>query len=372
MINSKRKLLFVISSLVGHGAERVVVDLINNLDRNKHDVLLVILEEILDLKKDLNSSVKIVCLEKRSRWEFFKMILKLRGIIRDYEPVVVISHLHYTNIVTGLASMLLKRKFRLILCEHSYPRKYLPKTRLRYIRRWLMTITYRKADRIVTVSKSIKRALEEDYNIQPKSIISIYNPIPLEEIRDKSHKELEHTFFKDKNAQVIISAGRLVELKRFDNLLRAFAIVRTKHNVARLIILGKGDLRNELEVLSSNLNIDKWVDFVGYQSNPFAWISKADIFVLSSDYEGLPMVLLETMACGTPIVSTDCPSGPSEIITEGKDGTLVPPGDEEALARAIFKLLNDEKLRIKFAVEGKKRAEDFRIEKIIPQYEELF
>ena len=372
MVTSKRKLLFVIPSLVGDGAQRVLVDLINHLDRNKYDILLVIFDKIMDLQKDLHSSIKIVCLEKRSRWVFFKLILKLRGIIRDYKPVVVISHLHYTNLVTGLANMLLKRSSRLILCEHSYPRKYLPKDQLGYIKRWLMKITYRKADRIVTVSKSIKRVLEDDFNIKPKNIISIYNPIPLEAIRDKSQKEVEHTFFKDKNTQVIISAGRLAEEKRLDNLLRAFAIVKTKQKDARLIILGKGYLRNELEVLSSNLNIDKCVDFVGYQSNPFAWISKADIFVLSSDYEGLPMVILETMACGTPIVSTNCPSGPREIITNGKNGILVPPGDEEALARAIFKLLKDEKLRKKFSEGGKKRAEDFRIEKIIPQYEELF
>ena len=348
------------------------MDLINHLDRKKYDILLVIFEKVLDLKEDLHSSVKIVCLKKRNRWDFVKLILKLRGIIRAYKPNVAISHLEYTNIVTGLASMLLKRKFRLIFCEHSYPRKYLLKARLRYIRRWLMKVTYRKADRVVTVSRSIKRVLEEDFNIQPKDLIYIYNPIPLETIRDKSQEEVEHAFFKDKNAQVIISAGRLVELKRFDSLLRAFAVVKAKQNVARLIILGKGELRNKLEVLSSDLNIDKSVDFVGYQSNAFAWISKADIFVLSSDYEGLPMVLLETMACGTPIVSTDCPSGPSEIITNGKNGILVPPGDEEALARAIYKLLKDEKLRKKFSAEGKKRAKDFRIENILPQYEELF
>jgi len=370
--NSKKKLLFVISSLVGAGAERVLVDIINHLDRNKYDIMLLIFEKIMDLQKYLHSSVKIVCLEKRSRWDFFKLILKLRLIIRDYKPVVVISHLHYTNIVTGLASMLLKRKFRLILCEHSYPRKYLLEVRLGNVKKWLMKITYKKADRIVTVSKSIKRVLEEDFNIQPINIISIYNPIPLETIRDKSQKEVEHIFLKDKNAQIIISAGRLEEEKRLDRLLRAFALMKTKKNSARLIILGKGNLHKELEVLSSNLNIDKCVDFVGYQVNPFAWISKADIFVLSSDYEGLPMVLLETMACGTPIVSTDCPSGPSEIIKNGKNGILVPPADEEKLAATMLTLLKDESLRKKFSEEGKKRAEDFRIEKILPQYEELF
>ena len=367
-----KKLLFVISSLCGGGAERVVIHQINHLNKDKYDIFLVIFENKLDYRKDLVSPVRIVCLYKKSRWDFFKLILQLRGLICDYKPAVVISSLNYTNIVTVLASMFMKRKFRVILCEQNYPRKYLSEVRLGYLKKWLMKLTYRKADGIVSVSKGIKRVLVEDFNIRSEKIITIYNPISLETVREESQKEIEHPFFKDKNAQVIISAGRLVEQKRFDRLLRAFSLVRIKQEKVHLIILGKGPLRKELEALSSQLNINKCVDFVGFKSNPYAWISKADLFVLSSDFEGFPMVLLEAMACGTAVISTDCPSGPGEIITNGENGMLTPLADEKTLSEAILVLLKDEKLMKKFSEEGKKRAEDFRIEKILPQYEALF
>ncbi len=145
---------------------------------------------------------------------------------------------------------------------------------------------------------------------------------------------------------------------------------KNKKNVY-LIILGEGILRKELEILASKLNINKCVDFVGFKFNPYAWIAKADIFVLSSDFEGLPNVVIEAMACGTPVISTDCASGPNELITNGKNGILVPTVDENALAEAMGTLLRNENLRKKFSKRARKRAEDFRIEKIIPQYEEL-
>jgi len=369
---SKKKLLFVISSLVGGGAERVMVNLINHLDRKKYEFLLVVFENKMDLQDDLHFPVNIVCLNKRSRWDFFKLIFKLRKIICDYKPDKVLSFLNYTNTVAGLSSLFLRRKFTLFLSERVYTHKYLDRSRLRYLRKWLINLTYKKADRIIAVSKSIKNVLEEDFSIQPEKIKIIYNPIVLEEIRYKSQKGVEHPFFKDENARVIISIGRLVEQKRFDRLLRAFSLVREKQMTARLIILGKGILQRKLERLALQLNINNLVSFVGHKYNPYAWISKADIFVLSSDFEGFPNVLIEAMACGTPIISTDCLSGPKEIITTGKNGILVPPADEIALAEAMLNLLYNKNLRKRFSIEGKKRAKDFRIEKILLQYEELF
>ena len=370
--NSKKKLLFVIPSLTGGGAERVVIHLINYLDKDKHDIVLVIFKDIRDCEKNLHSPVEIICLNKKSRWDFFKLILRLRKIMLDYKPNAVISLMFYTNIISVIARLFLRTKFRLIISEHNYPRKYLPKAPLGWLKKWLMNLTYPRADLILTVSKSIERVIKEDFNIQPEKIKTIYNPIPLEDIKGKSQEGVEHPFFKNGNAKVIIGIGRLLEQKRFDSLLRAFSIVRGKKEKVYLIILGEGKLREELEVLSSQLKVSKWIDFVGFKDNPYAWISKADIFVLSSDYEGLPMVLLEAMACGVPVVSTDCPSGPGEIITNGKNGILVPTANEEALADAIFNLLNDKNLQKKFSEEGKKRVEDFRVEKIVKQYEQVF
>jgi len=350
----------------------VFLHLINYLDGNKYDAQLVLFEDKIDYQDELKFPVKIVCLGKKNRWDFFKLILKLRKVTARFQPDVVMSFLPYANIIAVIAGTFSMRKFRLILCEHSYPRKYLPLSRLRHLRKWLMKRTYRKADRIVTVSKSIKSVLQEDFSIQPEKIVPIYNPVLLETIRNKSEECIEHPFFRDQNAQIIIGAGRLIELKRFDLLLRAFSAAKRGCENARLIILGKGELQKELEDLALQLNVSKWVDFVGYKSNPYAWISKADIFVLSSDYEGLPCVILEAMACGVPVVSTDCPSGPGEIITNGQNGFLVPVSDDRALADALLTLLKNKDLRKKISAEGKKRVEDFGIEKILPQYEELF
>ncbi|MHA1381063.1 MAG: glycosyltransferase, partial [Candidatus Helarchaeota archaeon] len=237
---TKKKIMFVISSLVGGGAERVVVNLINHLERNKYEPHLVIFENKLDLKRNLKFPIKIVCLEKKSKWGFLKIIIKLRKVINNYKPHSIISFLQYTNIVTVLSTLFKKRDYALIISERNYPPKYLTNTPLGYLERWLMNFTYKMPDKIIAVSKAIKKALEEDFDISPQKIKVIYNPIPLEEIQVKSKELVEHPFFLNQNIQVIISVGRLTKQKRFDILLRAFFLIRKKQKTARLIILGKG------------------------------------------------------------------------------------------------------------------------------------
>ncbi|TKJ33549.1 MAG: glycosyltransferase [Planctomycetes bacterium B3_Pla] len=369
---SKKRLLFVIPSLVAGGAERVLIRLINHLDENKYDILLAVFEDKMDCASDLKSTVKIVCLnKKRGRRDFFNLILRLRKAIVSFKPAAVVSFIAFTNIVTVIATLFPKKISRVIISERSYHRTYLPLSRLKHLRRTLMKVTYRKADKIVTVSKSIKEALEQDFGIQSQKIVCIYNPVPVEEIRDKSKDSVGHPLLTEKN-KVIVAAGRLEHEKRFDRLLRMFSSIREEHEDARLIILGSGTLLKPLQDLASQLNIGKWVDFVGYKSNPYAWISKADVFVLSSDREGLPNAILEAMACGVPVVATDCLSGPSEIITHSINGLLVPPADEQALAESVSRLLQDNALHQKLSQEGMKRAEDFVSENILPQYEQLF
>lgn len=368
----KKKITFIIPSLASGGAEKVLIHLINHLNNEKYSICLVIFEDILDYKEDLHFSGEIVCLDKKSRWDFFKLIVKLSRTINYYKPEVIISFIHYANIVAILATMFSNRKLRVIISERSHPLISSSEARLGFLRRWLIKFTYKRAYKIVAVSKSIKKVLEKNFSLQADKIITIYNPVPIETIKHKSNQQIDHPFFKSKNLHVIISAGRLNKQKRFDILLKAFPLVKAKYDNICLIILGEGELRGELLTLSSQLKINEWIDFVGFKSNPYAWISKADIFVLSSDREGFPNVLLEAMACGVPIISTDCPSGPNELISDGKNGILVPPSNENALAKAISTLIGDKKLRTKFSQEGRIRAGDFRIDKILPQYEALF
>ena len=367
-----KRLIFITAALSYGGAERVMVNLINRLARGKYKIALVFFENKLGYHRDLPSSVRLICLDKKNRWDFLKLIFRLRKVIIDYKPSVVISFLYYINIVTVLSTLFLKRDFRLILSERTYHRLYLRHERFAQIKRWFMRFAYKKADRIVVVSESIGKALREDFAISPERLKTIYNPVDFELISNMSKNEIMHPFFQNKDARIIIAAGRLIIQKRFDRLLRIFSMVREKQDNVYLIIVGSGELCSELESLASALKISECVDFVGYQDNPYAWISKADIFTLTSDCEGFPNVILEAMTCGTPVISADCPSGPNEIIEDRKDGILIHPSDEIKFRDAILELLGDSGLRKALAENARKKIERFSVQKITAQYEEAF
>jgi glycosyltransferase involved in cell wall biosynthesis len=368
-----KKILFVTFNLRGGGAERVMVNLINSLSNKGHNIRLLLLEDkegsYLD---DIECPLEIICLRKRSRYDVLRLLFNIRRVIKDYKPDVVISFLHYANILNIIASFILKKNYKLIISERNYTRKYLPLERFSLLKKWLLMFTYPRADMIVAVSESIKSALSEYIKVPLEKIKTIYNPLAIENIKNKCQEDLYHPFFTKQGGHVIISVGRLSQQKRFDRLLRAFSILRKKIDNIYLIILGEGGLRKDLEDLAVRLNIDEVVDFPGFKKNPYAWITKSDIFVLSSDYEGFPNSLIEAMACGTAVISTDCPSGPDEIITNGKDGILVPVEDEGMLADAMYNLLTDERLRKKLSDEARKRAEDFRADKKAVEYGKLF
>jgi glycosyltransferase involved in cell wall biosynthesis len=170
------------------------------------------------------------------------------------------------------------------------------------------------------------------------------------------------------NTPVIIACGRLTYPKNYQLLLEAFARTQKQIN-SRLLILGQGEERTSLGELTHKLEIQDKVIFLGFQKNPFKYMAISDIFVLSSRWEGFPNVILEAMACGVPVISTRCPYGPDEVITDGINGILVPVGDKDVMADAIIRLLKDKKLREQLIMGGTKRAEDFRIEKMVAEYE---
>nr|WP_241878977.1 glycosyltransferase [Psychrobacter sp. PraFG1]UNK05619.1 glycosyltransferase [Psychrobacter sp. PraFG1] len=167
---------------------------------------------------------------------------------------------------------------------------------------------------------------------------------------------------------MVLAVGRLTHQKDFATLIHAFKKV-LKNKACNLIILGEGELRCELEKLIKDLNLQDNVQLPGFVNNPYAWMSKADLFVLSSIYEGFGNVLVEAMACGTPVVSTDCPSGPSEILENGRWGSLVPTNDPDSLAEAILKALNNTKFKSELV---KKRAEDFSVDNSLSGYIAVF
>jgi glycosyltransferase involved in cell wall biosynthesis len=199
---------------------------------------------------------------------------------------------------------------------------------------------YPSADAVVAPSRGVASSLLQLSPIPIQKVRVIYNPVVSPELYEKADAPIEHPWFQPHQPPVVLAAGRLVALKGYDTLLRAFARVR-QETPARLVILGEGPERPNLERLAAELGVAADVDLPGFDPNPFRYMKRAGVFVLSSRYEGLPNVLIQALACGCPVVSTDCPSGPSEILDGGRYGVLVPVDDVEAMAQAIVRAIRE-------------------------------
>ena len=195
------------------------------------------------------------------------------------------------------------------------------------------------ADAVIAVSSGVAEDLKRNIPGAADLVEVVPNPVVSDELEDRAAAPVDHPWLSDSRVPVVLSAGRLVPQKDHSTLLMAFAeVVRSRP--ARLIILGEGPDRERLTALARELGIADLADFPGFVHNPYSYMSRASVFALSSVTEGLPTVLIEAMACGTPVVSTDCPSGPGEILEDGRWGRLVPVGDWQALAKAIADTLD--------------------------------
>ena len=209
----------------------------------------------------------------------------------------------------------------------------------RWLRYWPIRRLYRRVDRIVAVSEGVADDTAAIARIPRASISVVRNPVITPELRLLAAEPCTHPLFHHGGPPVILGVGRLQRQKDFPTLIRAFARVR-RRRPCRLVILGDGSGRAGLEALIADLGLEAEADLPGFQANPFPFLARADLFVLSSAWEGSPNVLTEALALGRPVVSTDCPSGPHEILNGGRFGPLVPVGDADALARAISDTLD--------------------------------
>lgn len=364
------KLVIVLDSLSAGGIQASVVKLLERCDGEK---VLILLNGTIELPVPPNVSVTVIGNGNESagkvvRW--LQCMKKLRRVVIGARPDIVLSMGFSVNVFTILALLFAGRQFKLIvgvrnsIMELALTRK--PWNFLRLCTPWI----YRCADLVITVSRG---AAEEIMNagIEARKVTVIHNGYDCEKIRRLAEFEVEHEWFTDKRAPLIISAGRLAVQKNFPLLLKAFQIV-SKKTPCRLVLLGDGPEEGRLKNLAVDLGIEKNVAFLGNHSNPYCYFAKSDIFVLSSLWEGFPNVLCEAMACGLPIVSTDCPTGPNEIIRDGENGLLVMMNDATAMADAIMRLLNDDGLRLSLAQRGHADVKFFTIDRMIDEFNSCF
>lgn len=269
-------------------------------------------------------------------------VLALWRFIRRRRPAVVVATGHISNLILSLAAALPRPQgTRCFLnVQNDFVASGKDKTgrkrgrKLRQIRRW-----YPCADGLLVTSRGLRDNLVTATGLKPDQVRVIYSGVITDWIHERAREEVDHPWLDPRHTQpVILGAGRLKEQKDFPTLVRAFARLREWHQ-ARLILIGEGEDRPELEHLVRELGVAEDVDMPGFTPNPYAWIARADVFALSSRWEGFGNVVAEALALGVPVVSTSCPSGPAEILGEGEYGRLVPVGDPQAMALALAETL---------------------------------
>ena len=326
------KIAIFIPNLEGGGAERMMVNLANKfVDKTNVDLLLA--TESGPYIKIVDNKVNII----NFGISFLNpmVLMYLIKYIRKEKPMAILSAMTYPNVAVVIARFLSNVSTQLVISERvtigiQSKNSFSLKERLKPL---AARLTYNGADHIIAISKGVADNLVETIKISKKKITTIYNPVVTPSLLIKRPRP-SHVFFADKHNKVIVAAGRLVRQKDFSTLIQAFNKL-IKNQDIYLVILGEGPLRNDLHKQIDELGITKFVSLPGYTDNVFGYLQHASLFVLSSAWEGFGNVLVEAMACGCPVVSTDCKSGPSEILENGKYGKLIRPGDVNAMAIAM-------------------------------------
>lgn len=361
----KHTISLYLPSLRGGGAERVMLNLARGFAENGHVVDLVLAKAEGPYLNEVPKDIRIVDLNASRVLKSFPGLIRY---LRKERPLILLSALVHANIIALWAQKISRVSTRVVVSIHnslSISSQNATSIHARLMPQWVR-IFYSWADLIIAVSHGVAEDLITLTNLPRGKIKVIYNPIVTPELTEDATGTLTHPWFTQKDLPVILGVGRLNKQKDFPTLIRAFNIVRKKRS-ARLLILGEGEERSSLEAMIQDLGLSRNVQLYGFVDNPYAYMARASVFVLSSAWEGFGNVLVEAMACGCPVVSTNCPSGPSEILENGKYGSLVPVGNAEALAQSIISILDapPDPLSLQH------RAAEFSLDNICEQYLEL-
>lgn len=338
---SSLKIAIFIPSLRGGGAERAMVVLANGFARRGHAVDLVLANAAGVFRNEVSDKVHIIDLRSsRLLASFWRLI----GYMRKARPDALLSAMSHVNLIGLWSRRLAGVKTRVVVSERStftYAMKGLGHRRfIAWLMPKLLRISYPMADAVVSVSQGVQDDLMCHITLLPERAHVIYNPVVDDGLLRQALQPLNHPWFARGEPPVVLAVGRLTEAKNYPLLIKAFARLRSQR-ACRLLILGEGAQRRYLEDLALKLGVSAHVSMPGFERNPFPYMSRAAVFVLSSSWEGLPAALIQAMACGCRVVSTDCPSGPREILENGRWGRLIPVGDEEALVEAMAECMDD-------------------------------
>ncbi len=370
-----KKVFFIIPTLGGGGAERVFLHILKNLDRTRFNPCVVLFEKKGELLSELPFDMRLEILKKNDETYriygtvFFKLAHRFARFIKKERPDVIVSFMWYTNFVTLIARILSRISSKVIVSERYGLAVSFEGRMAEFLRGLAIRYFYPGADMVIANSRVMGTQLKELFHLEERKIVTIHNPVDMHKISRMAGADADYAWFRE-DIPIITGIGRVTRQKGFDHLIKAVQTLNDDGAECRLVLLGKGPEEGNLKRLAAELGIGDKVLFLGFQQNPYKCLARSTVFVLSSLYEGFPNALLEAIALGVPSVATRCPTGPDEIITDGVDGLLVPPGDYGALAESIRKLLQDNSMRRQFSEAGRRRAQDFEVKNIVRQYEE--
>jgi glycosyltransferase involved in cell wall biosynthesis len=363
-MTEKIKICFIIPTLTQGGAERVLVTLIKHLARSKFQISLMVvnMHEQMYLK-EIPSDVNIIDLKsKHVRTALPKVIINLWKL----KPDKVMSTIGYLNLAIGMVRPLLPKNIQFFARETIVVSERIKRIKLPKLWRFWYCHYYPLFNKVICQSRDMLVDLCDVIG-DDRNLVLINNPIDRHAITDLATiKSLDSTnFFKDKSKIYFVAAGRLIDQKGFDLLVQAVAIASDPR--IKLAILGYGPLKQELLKLIERLGLEKNVFLVGYQENPYPWISQADAFILSSLYEGFPNVLLEALACQTNLISTPAPGGTKEILDKVPGCFLAEQISVDALAKSISLFIHTDRINIEESA-----IDIYDVQNIVQQYEEVF
>jgi glycosyltransferase involved in cell wall biosynthesis len=367
-VSAPLRVLFFRPALADGGADRVTLTLLQTVDRARVAPALALCRAVGPLVADVPPDVDVIDLAA-PRLALAAPLLA-RAIARA-RPDVVFSTASAANVVAVAAHRLARSRARLVLSERSALHRA-SRGRLREaVELRMKRLAYHRADAVTAVSEGVARDLEDHLGLPPAKIRVVYNPMITDETERLAAAPVDHPWFDDGDGgrpDVIVACGRLTEVKDYPTLLTAFARVRRSRPV-KLAVLGDGPLRAALEAEAARRGLAADVAFLGFDKNPYRYMARARLLLQASRAEGLPGSLIQAMACGTPVVSTDCDFGPREVVADGVDGWLVPVGDAGALADRAGALLADGALRDRFAAAGRQSVRRFTTAASLVRYQ---
>lgn len=363
----KPRIAFYVPALRVGGAQRVTITIAAGLAERGYEVDLLVSHCEGELLSEVPEGVGIVDLETLSipGIGILASVPRLRSYLERVEPSVLFAAMTFANVVSILAGLSADTTTKIVATEHNtFGMNRGLKPRATY---GLARHLYPFAAGVVAVSAGVADSVAKDTRIDRRDVTVLYNPVPIAEVEAESKASIDEPWLESEALETIVSVGRLEVPKDPETLLRAFARLNRVRPDTRLIVVGQGPKREGLVALAESLGVGDVVSVPGYVENAYAYMGHASTFVLSSRYEGLPTVLIEALACGCPVVATDCPSGPGEILADGKYGRLVPVGDEAALCEAI-------EATLKAPIDAgtlTERAKDFAVETVVDRYVEF-